>query len=165
MAGSSRVNFVRQQGFRDASHHACEYRYPALMLQPRLVGILFAAAVVLHEAWFFFGLGAVLAGCALLPRLNPFDALYNALAAGREDWPTLPPAPGPRRFAQALAGTLMLAIGAAQLSGLHWIVAGLEVFLLVAIAALVFGRFCLGSFLFLHLRGEGAFARRTAPWA
>lgn len=85
MAENTRGNFFRQQGFRDVSRHACEYCYPALMLQPRLVGILF--------------------------------------------------------------------------------VAGLEAFLLVAIAGLVFGRFCLGSLLFLHLRGEGAFARRTVPWA
>lgn len=165
MAADARVNFVRQQGFRDASVHACEFRYPALMLQPRLVGILLVAGIVLHEAWFFFGLGAVLVWCALVPRLNPFDALYNAVASGRDDWPTLPPAPGPRRFAQGLAGTLMVVIGGAQLSGLHWVVAGLEVFLLAAVGVLVFGKFCLGSFLFLHLTGESRFARRTVPWA
>lgn len=159
------MNFVRQQGFRDVSPHACEFRYPALMIQPRLVGILLLAGILLQEAWFFFALGAVLVWCALVPRLNPFDGLYNALAARREGWPTLPPAPGPRRFAQGLAGTLMLVIGAAQLSGLHWVVAGVEVFLLVAVGVLVFGKFCLGSYLFLHLTGEADFARRTAPWA
>lgn len=165
MPDDTRVRFVRQQGFRSGSHHFCQRRYPALMLQPRLVGILLVVGIVLQEAWFFLALGAVLVACGLLPRLNPFDALYNALAAGREDWPKLPPAPGPRRFAQGLAGTLMLVIGAAQLSGLHWVVAGVEVFLLVAVAALVFGRFCLGSYLFLHLRGDADFARRTVPWA
>lgn len=166
MSADTRVNFVRQQGFRRGSPHFCERRYPALMLQPRLVGILLLVGIVLQTAWFFLALGAVLVWCGLVPRLNPFDALHNAVAARREDWPELAPAPGPRRFAQGLAGTLMLAIGAAQLAGgLHWVVAGLEVFLLVAVAALVFGRFCLGSYLFLHLRGEADFARRTAPWA
>lgn len=165
MAGDARVNFVRQQGFRDASPHACEFRYPALMLQPRLVGILLLVGIFLQEAWFFYALGAVLVGSALAPRLNPFDAVYNAFASRREDWPTLPPAPGPRRFAQGLAGTLMLGIGAAQTAGLPWVVAGVEVFLLAAVGALVFGRFCLGSYLFHHLTGQGSFARRTAPWA
>lgn len=165
MPENARVRFVQQQGFREASPHACEFRYPALMIQPRLVGILLVVGVLLQEAWFFFALGAVLAWSAVLPRLNPFDVVYNAVASGREGWPSLPPAPGPRRFAQGLAGTLMLMIGAAQLSGLHWIVAALEVFLLLAVAALVFGKFCLGSYLFLHLTGRASFARRTAPWA
>lgn len=165
MPADTRVRFVRQQGFRRGTPHFCERRYPALMLQPRLIGMLLLVGIVLHEPWFFLALGAVLIWCGLLPRLNPFDALYNAVAAGHEEWPELPPAPGPRRFAQGLAGTLMLVIAAAQLSGLHWVVAGLEVLLLVAVAVLVFGRFCLGSYLFHHLRGEADFARRTAPWA
>lgn len=165
MSGSTRVNFVRQQGFREASAPLCAARYPGLMFQPRLIGILLLVGVVFQKAWFFFALGAVLLWCALVPRLNPFEALYNAYAARRGDRPSLPPAPGPRRFAQGLAGSLMLVIGGAQVSGLHWVVAGVEVFLLAAVAALVFGKFCLGSFLYHHLRGEGIFARRTAPWA
>lgn len=164
MAENTRVKFVRQQGFRDTSPHACEFRYPALMIQPWIVGVLLVAAIALHEPWFFFGLGALLVGCGLFPRLNPFEAAYNAVAARRDDWPTLPPAPGPRRFAQGLAGTLFAVVGAAQLAGLHWLVAGVEVFLVAAVAALVFGRFCLGSYLFHHLTGRASFARRTAPW-
>lgn len=163
--GKARLNFVRQQGFRDASPHACEFRYPALMFQPRAVGLLLVAGILLQEAWFFFALGALLIWSAFFPRLNPFDALYNLAAARGKGRPALPPAPGPRRFAQALAGTLMLVVGAAQVSGWHWVVAGVEVFLLAAVGALVFGKFCLGSFLFLHLKGEADFARRTAPWA
>lgn len=165
MSEKTRADFVRQQGFRDAGPRTCAVRYPALMLQPRLVGILLVVGVLLQEAWFFFGLGAVLAWCALVPRLNPFDALHNAYAARGGDRPPLPPAPGPRRFAQGLAGSLSGVIGAALLAGRSWLAAGVEVFLLAAVAALVFGKFCLGSFLFLHLTGEGPFARRTAPWA
>jgi hypothetical protein len=30
---------------------------------------------------------------------------------------------------------------------------------------LIFGRFCLGSYLFLLLTGQARFANRTLPWA
>lgn len=40
----------------------------------------------------------------------------------------------------------------------------LEKMLVVALAALVFGKFCLGSYVFRLLRGEAAFAKRTLPW-
>jgi hypothetical protein len=35
---------------------------------------------------------------------------------------------------------------------------------LVAIGLVIVGRFCLGSFVFHLLRGNGEFARRTLPW-
>jgi hypothetical protein len=165
MSTTPRVNFVRQQGFVDADAPVCSARYPALMFQPRVVLVLLLVGIVLQAGWYFVGLGAVLAWSALFPRLNPFDALYNAVVARRGDGPRLPPAPAPRRFAQGLAGTLMLIVGVALLAGRHWIAWSAEGFLVVAVAALVFGKFCLGSFLFHHLRGDGAFARRTAPWA
>ena len=37
--------------------------------------------------------------------------------------------------------------------------------LLLALGALVFGRFCLGSAIYYLLTGQGAFARATMPWA
>ena len=165
MRESARLNFVRQQGFRDADAPTCTRRYPGLMFQPRVVGLLVLAGLALQHWLFWAVLGAVLCWSALLPRLNPFDAVYNAAVGGRGGRPRLPPAPGPRRFAQAMAGTLRLAAAGALLAGLPAVAWGVEGFLVVAVAALVFGRFCLGSFLFLHLRGEGRFARRTAPWA
>jgi hypothetical protein len=36
---------------------------------------------------------------------------------------------------------------------------------MLALGALVFGGFCLGSFFFHLLSGRLAFARRTLPWA
>jgi hypothetical protein len=45
---------------------------------------------------------------------------------------------------------------------LAWALEGL---LLLAVAALVFGRFCLGSFVYHVVRGHAAFAVRTLPWA
>lgn len=165
MFGSSRVNFVLQQGVRDASPSGCDLRYPALMFQPRVIGVLFLVAVVLQSWWLFGLLGVVLAWCAVLPRLNPFDAIHDRLFAGRDGRPRLEPAPSPRRFAQGLAGTLMLGVAAALLTGRSAWAWGMVGFLAVAIGALVFGRFCLGSFLYHVLVGDGAFARRTLPWA
>lgn len=166
MSRSKQVNFVRQQGFREADASTCALRYPALMFQPRVVGVLLVVGIVLQEAWLFFALGAVLLWGALLPHWNLFDTLHDATLAGHGGRPEATPvAPGPRRFAQGLAGTLMLAVGLALLGGLHRLAWGVEAFLALAVGALVFGRFCLGSFLFHHLRGDGAFARRTAPWA
>jgi hypothetical protein len=64
-----------------------------------------------------------------------------------------------------MAGTMSLAIGLSLISGSMVAAIVLEVFLALAVAALVFGRFCLGSFLFLLLRGETDFATHTLPWS
>jgi hypothetical protein len=37
--------------------------------------------------------------------------------------------------------------------------------LVAAFSLLVFGKFCLGAYIFHVLRGEGSFANRTLPWA
>lgn len=162
---SSELNFVRQQGFRDATPAACTLQYPALMWQPRAVGVLVVLGLVL-QAWpYFLALGALSWWNALQPRLNPFDALYNRLVARPADLPRLEPAPAPRRFAQAMAGTFMLAIALAVHAGWRVTAATLEILLAVALAALIFGGFCLGSYLFLVVTGQAGFANRTLPWS
>ncbi len=162
---TAELNFVRQQGVRDASPEACAYQYPALMWQPRAIGSLVLVGVVLQSWPYFLALGALLWWSAAMPDLNPFDALYNRLVAGPKGLPRLGPAPSPRRFAQAMAGTFMLAIGLSLFlgwRGLEWALAAL---LLAALAALIFGRFCLGSYLFFLFTGQLRFANRTLPWA
>jgi hypothetical protein len=47
---TAKRNFVRQQGFKDASPDACVRRYPALMWQPRPIGILVLVGLV-FQAW------------------------------------------------------------------------------------------------------------------
>ena len=47
----------------------------------------------------------------LIPRLNPFDVVYNRTPANRPGAVRLEPAPPPRRFAQGMAGSFALAIG------------------------------------------------------
>jgi hypothetical protein len=134
------------------------------MFQPRLIGAIVLIGVALQEWSLFVALSAILGWSALVPTRNPFDALYNRFIARPRGRPPLTPAPAPRRFAQGMAAIFMLAIGLALFLGrrdLAWTVEGL---LITALAALVFGKFCLGSYVFLLLRGESAFANRTLPW-
>jgi len=135
------------------------------MLQPRLVGILVVLALIFQNGPFFLALSAILWWNVAVPARNPFDALYNRLVALPKDLPPMTPAPAPRRFAQGMAATFMLAVGVSLLLGWHlaaWILEGL---LTAALAALIFGKFCLGSYLFHLFRGDAAFANRTLPWA
>jgi hypothetical protein len=165
MSRAAEINFVHQQGFRDAMPAACESRYPALMFQPRLIGVLVVAGLIL-QAWpLFLILSAILWWNVLVPALNPFDALYNRLLAGPKGLPRLTPAPAPRRFAQGMAASFTVGIGLSLLLGWHVIAWTLEGLLIVALVALNFGKFCLGSYVFHLLRGDAAFANRTLPWA
>ncbi len=112
----------------------------------------------------FLVLSGVLWWNALVPTKNLFDALYNHFVAYPKGRARVATAPGPRRFAQGMAAVFMLVIGLALL--LEWRVLAwtFEALLVGALAALIFGKFCLGSYLFLLLRGEAAFANRTLPW-
>jgi Domain of unknown function (DUF4395) len=162
---AAEVNFVRQQGFTDAASEVCVYKYPALMWQPRAIGILVLVGLA-FQAWpYFLALSALLWWNAALPRVNPFDALYNHIVAKPKGLPSLGPAPSPRRFAQVMAGTFMLGIALSLFFGwsiLAWV---FEALLVAALAALIFGCFCLGSYLFLLFTGQARFANQTLPWA
>ena len=157
-------NFVLQQGLEDPGRDA-HPRSEALLFQPRVIGPVVLVGIGLQSPAVFLGLAAVLWWCALLPLANPFDALYNLTRGSRPGAVRLGPAPSPRRFAQGMAGAFALAIGVTLLR--QWWIAAyvLEVFFAAAIAALIFGRFCLGSFTYHLLRGRADFARKTAPWA
>jgi len=164
MESSSQLNFIQQQGFKDAAPSACKLQYPALMFQPRLIGVIVAVGLVFQAPALFLILSVVLWWNAFVPSRNLFDALYNGLVAGPKGLSRLTPAPGPRRFAQGMAATFMLGIGLSLIFG--WEVAAwvLEGVLAAALAALIFGKFCLGSYVFRLLQGEAAFANRTLPW-
>jgi hypothetical protein len=159
-----RINFIKQQGFKAASAQTCAFQYPALMFQPRVTGLLVLAGVLFQAPSLFFALSAVLWWSVLVPRLNPFDRLYHGFIAARQGHPALTPAPHPRRFAQAVAATLMLLIGVSLLADWKMLAWVLEANLLLALAAVIFGAFCVSSFLFHLFTGNGAFARRTLPW-
>ena len=159
------LNFMKQQGFAAEPPDACDLRFQGLYFQPRIVFPLVLLAILLQSPGLFFALSAVLWWNVLVPALNPFELAYNRFVAARRGGPLLTPAPGPRRFAQALAAGFTLAAGACSMLGWRvtsWV---FEAFLVVAFVALLFGKFCLGAWLFHVLRGEVAFANSTLPWA
>ncbi|MHC4519412.1 MAG: DUF4395 family protein [Planctomycetota bacterium] len=165
MVSSAKLNFVRQQGFENPERGSCGARYPALMFQPRITAVLVLVGLI-FQAWpLFLGLSVVLWWNVLVPARNPFDALYNRLIAGPRELPRLSPAPAPRRFAQAMAATFMLATGLFLFLGWHSAAFVVEALLVAALTALIFGKFCLGSYIFYLLRGRAAFANHTLPWA
>ena len=166
MSENERVdrNFILQQGLPAQSPTACTTLAGALLFQPRVIGVIVVVLTALQYAPGFIGLGFALWWNALFPSENPFDAVYRALSLRNPDAPALPVAAPPRRFAQALAGTTALLIGIAIIRGWWTAAYALEAFLLVALAALSFGRFCFGSFFYYLLRGKFAFAIRTLPW-
>jgi hypothetical protein len=63
-----------------------------------------------------------------------------------------------------MAGTFMLGIGLSLLAGRPALALALETLLVLALGALVLGRFCLGSYLYLLLTGQAAYANQTLPW-
>ena len=76
-------NFILQQGLQEPPAASCPLQYSALLFQPRLVGLIVLVAVIFQEPRVFLALAGVLWWCALVPRLNPFDALYNVTLARR----------------------------------------------------------------------------------
>ena len=165
MSEVAKRHFVRQQGLGDLPPASCVDQYSALMFQPRLLAVLVLLAILLQSAALFLVLAGILWWNVLAAPRNPFDAVYNRAIAGPRNLPSLPPAPAPRRFAQGMAGTLLGGAGLALLAGwprLSWILQGVVA---IALAALVFGRFCLGSYLYHLLRGKAGFANRTLPWS
>lgn len=146
---NSKVQFIRSLGVQDPPD---DQLYRALMLQPRMVGAVTVIGVVLQTPWVFLALSAALAWSALVPARSLFDAIYNSVVARRHGLAPLGPAPAPRRFAGGLAATVTHAIGLALLMGASRAAWGLEALLVVAVAAVVFGRSCAGANLYHGLR-------------
>ena len=172
MASPTIRNFMKQQGFAEEPSATCDMHFTGLYFQPRIVFPLVCVAIILYLAGFvtaaialFFVLSAVLWWNVALPALNPFERLYNAAIAMPRGKTILPPAPGPRRFAQAIAAAFMLIVGVSLIEG--WTITAyiFEAFLVAAFSMLLFGKFCLGAYIYHLLRGEFAFANATLPWA
>jgi hypothetical protein len=160
-----------QQGFPEEAPAACDWHFQGLAFQPRLVFpiVLITIALQLLSASVSAALHllvcAVLLWNALVPAANPFELAYNRWIAVPQGRSALTPAPGPRRFAQGMAAVFNLGAGLALSAGLFplaWVLQGM---LVGAFAALLFGRFCLGAYVYQLLRGRIAFANATLPWA
>jgi len=160
----SKRNFILQQGLDSPAQESCPVRFSALMFQPRLVGAFILLAVILQSPAIFLVLSGILWWNVIVPRRNLFDVVYNRTLANRPGAVRLEPAPPPRRFAQGMAGSFALTIGILLLLRLWTAALLLQILLLSALAALIFGRFCLGSFLYYLFRGRSDFAIGTLPW-
>lgn len=158
-------NFMLQQGIKESGQEMCPADFEALVFQPRVVALILLAGLITQSWIIFLALGAVLWWSALLPALNPFDAIYNSTIGSKTGNVKLKAAPSPRRFAQALAGSFSTAVAIFLLAGMPMVAFIIEALFTAAAAALSFGRFCLGSFLYHVLRGKKDFALRTLPWS
>lgn len=159
---SSKRDFILQQGLgASCSVESAPLVFSALQFQPKILAGLVALGALLQSAGMFLALGVLLWWSALAPRWNPFEALYNATRRVRRGICLMPAAP-PRLFAQALAGSIALSIAAMLILNERTPAILLEVLLLIAIAAILFARFCFGAFLFNRLSRRFAISPRRA---
>lgn len=165
MASTAVANFVKQQGFPDVAESSCASQFRALSFQPMAMAPIIVVGIVLQSAIVFLALSAIQWWNALLPRWNLFDAIYNGSVAARPGATRLTPSPAPRRFSMGMAASFMLGIGVSLLAGWSTAAIVLQVFLVIALSAILFGKFCMGSYIYYLLRGEVAFANRTLPWS
>jgi len=165
MASQTKENFVRQQGFTDVSADSCGVRFGALNFQPRIIAPMVIVAMAIQSAPIFLALSTLSWWGAIKPGWSVFDAVYNRFFAGSDPAARLTPAPAPRRFSMGMAGSFMLGIGMSLTAGWTTAAIVLQVFLAIALSALILGRFCLGSYIYYFLRGRLSYANQTLPWA
>lgn len=159
------TNFMKQQGFATEAPDRAALQFRGLQFQPTIVGLVMLIAILTQSAAIFLVLSAVLWFNVLVPGANPFENLYNRFIGHPRGRPLLTRAPGPRRFAQGMAATFMLAAGLSILRGWTAAAYAFEGLLVVAFGALLIGKFCLGAYVYHLLRGNVAFANGTCPWS
>jgi len=159
------TNFMRQQGFAEEPAEARRAHFHGLTFQPRIVFPCVLLAILLQSPWLHLVISAVLWWNTLVPALNPFEQAYSRWIARPRGHEPLVPARGPRRMAQGMAAAFNLAAGLGLLSGQTAFAWVMEAFLVVAFSALLFGRFCLGAYVYHLLKGRVAFANSTLPWS
>jgi hypothetical protein len=165
------TNFMRQQGFGEEPLDACDMHFAGLYFQPRIVfpavivAILLPLVSIPASAGLHFAISAVLWWNTVVPAWNPFELAYNRWVARPKGRLELVPAPGPRRMAQGMAAAFNLGAGLALVYGMTPLAWVLQAMLVAAFSALLFGRFCLGAYLFHLFKGRSRFANSTLPWA
>lgn len=171
MTSRAVTNFMKQQGFAEEPPDACDMHFEGLYFQPRIVFPTVVVAILLQgvsipaSAGLHFVLSAILWWNTLLPALNPFEQYYNRVVARPSGRLELVPAPGPRRLAQGMAAAFNLGAGLALVYGMTPLAWVLQAMLVAAFSALLFGKFCLGAYVYHLLKGRVAFANSTLPWA
>ncbi len=165
MTGSAEYKFLQQQGFTEDTEENAKTHYNALLFQPIIVGSFMALAILFQSATIFFIFGVILWFNTLLPQFNVFEMIYNSTLRLMRSEPRLGAAPMPRRFMQGMAGTLMFLASFTLSAGLLTLSYIFQAFIAVAFAALLFGKFCLGAYIYHVLSGRTKFANATCPWS
>mgnify|MGYP006289618707 FL=1 len=163
MATRIENNFLKQQGYEEQDQKKIWFN--SLQFQPTIVSSLILVGIVLQSPTLFLIISAILWINVLFPSANPFENFYNAYIAPKSDKNRVPPAPGPRRFAQGMAAVFTLVSGVGLLTGLTTLAYVMLGFLVIAFATLIFGKFCLGSYIYHLLQGKTSFANGTCPWS
>ncbi|HKJ68680.1 MAG TPA: DUF4395 family protein [bacterium] len=163
MTTRAEKNFLDQQGYLEDDKQRIWFN--ALQFQPTIVGSGVLIATLLQLPALFFILSAILWVNVLFPRLNPFENFYNAVIALRKNVQPVPPAPPARLFAQGMATVLMLISAVSLLAGWNLAAYIAEGLLIVAFGSLLFGKFCLGAYIYHLLKGRVSFANATCPWS
>jgi hypothetical protein len=88
---------------------------------------------------------------ALVPRHNPFDVVVNRVMTHRIRVTAMPVAPAPRRFSQAMAGSLASSIALLLFAGALRVAWLLEAIFVVASTSVVVRRFCLPAYVYALL--------------
>ena len=148
----SKVDFIRQQGF--TTEGCQDGLFSALMFQPRVIAGVVISIVVFQSAWIPLALSTVLWWSALVPSHNPFDAFFNGVMADPKRLRAMPAAPPPRRFSQAMAGTIAMSIAMALFAGAPHAAWLLEGVFLAASMRVVVRRFCLPAYVYHLLRSR-----------
>lgn len=148
---NSKRSFIVQQGFSVPADRETESNlFSALQFQPRFVGALILAGVALRSPVAFLVVGAALCWSSIVPRWNPFNALYNH-TLGKRRGVFLLMSPPPRLFSEVLAGSLALVIGLLFAVGQSAPAMFFAGFFVLANSGLVLSRFCVGASLFASL--------------
>lgn len=156
---------MMQQGFNADRSNKTEKHFDLLLFQPVTVGSLIIVAIVLQSSILFLILGGILWLNTILPGLNPFERFLDLVNRRSEKYVKLPPAPAPRRFMQGMAGTLMLLAAASMVNGYTQLAYAFQAFIAVAFSLLLFGKFCVGAYIYHVITGNTQFANRTCPWS
>ena len=162
---SSIDRFMAQQGFGGEEPPLRRWHFGALQFQPAFLAFFVLLGIIFQSHTLFFALAAVLVWNVVFPRLNLFERLYDWAIGGPMSKPKLESAPAPRRFAQGMAATFMAITGLSLAIG--WLIVAyvFQAFLVIALVALLAGKFCMGSYIFHTLQGRRDFANSTCPWS
>ena len=165
MGATAEYKFLQQQGFGTETEETSKSHFNALLFQPIIVGSVMLLAIVTQSANLFLIFSGILWTNTIFPKANPFERLYDKTIGKSHGHGPLQPAPAPHRFMQGMAATLMLVSAITILNG-HLLISYItQAFIAVAFSLLLFGKFCIGAYLYHLLTGNAQFANNTCPWS